>query len=81
MLIPLVERLKTWFEAGLVSVVVEARALGESPVWMVRGPSIHVFNAERSEEYLSFHVFGTVPHHHDILTWRSTTPGGVAGRT
>ncbi|MFD2135836.1 hypothetical protein ACFSLT_12685 [Novosphingobium resinovorum] len=31
------------------------------------GPSIHVFNAARTEEYLRFDVFGRVLHYHYIL--------------
>jgi hypothetical protein len=67
MLIPLIERHARWFNGGLVTVAVEARALGDSPDRMVRGPSIHVFNATRSEEYLRFDVFGQVLHYHYIL--------------
>lgn len=67
MLIPMVERHTRWFDAGLVSIAVEARALGDSPQRMVRGPSIHVFNAGRDEEYLRFDVFGKVLHYHYIL--------------
>lgn len=67
MLIPLIERHSQWFDAGLVSIAVEARALGESETRMVRGPSIHVFNADRSEEYIRFDVFGKVLHYHYIL--------------
>jgi hypothetical protein len=67
MLIPLVEHHSRWFDAGLISIAVEARALGDDPQRMVRGPSIHVFNAERTEEYVRFDVFGTVLHYHYIL--------------
>jgi hypothetical protein len=67
MLIPLMEQYTTWFNGGLVSIAVESRALGASPERMVRGPSIHVFNALRTEEYLRFDVFGTVLHYHYIL--------------
>lgn len=67
MLIPMIERHAQWFEAGLVSIAVEARALGDSPQRMVRGPSIHVFNAARTEEYIRFDVFGKVLHYHYIL--------------
>ena len=54
MLIPMIEHHATWFEAGPVSIAVEARALGDSPQRMVRGPSIHVFSAARDEEYIRF---------------------------
>jgi hypothetical protein len=67
MLIPLIDDHSRWFDAGLVSIAVEARALGDDPQRMVRGPSIHVFNADRTEEYVRFDVFGTVLHYHYIL--------------
>lgn len=67
MLIPMIERHARWFDAGPVAIAVEARALGDSPQRMVRGPSIHVFDAARTEEYLRFDVFGKVLHYHYIL--------------
>lgn len=67
MLIPMIEHHAKWFEGGLISIAVEARALGDSPDRMVRGPSIHVFNAARDEEYIRFDVFGQVLHYHYIL--------------
>lgn len=67
MLIPMIEQHATWFDGGLVSIAVEARALGDSAERMVRGPSIHVFNADRTEEYLRFDIFGKVLHYHYIL--------------
>ena len=67
MLIPMIEHHARWFDAGLVSVAVEARALGDNAERMVRGPSIHVFNASHTEEYLRFDVFGEVLHYHYIL--------------
>lgn len=67
MLIPMIERHATWFDAGPISIAVEARALGDSRERMVRGPSIHVFNSDHSEEYLRFDVFGKVLHYHYIL--------------
>lgn len=66
MLIPLMEQHTRWFDGGLISIGVEARALGNEQV-MVRGPSIHVFNADRTEEYVRFDVFGKVLHYHYIL--------------
>lgn len=66
MLIPIIDHHSIWFDAGLVSIAVEARALGDSAERMVRGPSIHVFSADRSEEYLRFDVFGKVLHYHYI---------------
>ena len=67
MLIPMIEHHARWFDAGPVSIAVEARALGDSAERMVRGPSIHVFNAGHTEEYLRFDVFGKVLHYHYIL--------------
>ena len=34
---------------------------------MVRGPSIHVFSADRTKEFLRFDLFGSVLHYHYIL--------------
>jgi hypothetical protein len=67
MLIPMIEHHARWFDAGLISIAVEARALGDSRDNMVRGPSIHVFSADHSEEYIRFDVFGKVLHYHYIL--------------
>jgi len=67
MLIPLLEQHARWFDAGLISIAVEARALGDSLDRMVRGPSIHVFSADHREEYVRFDVFGRVLHYHYIL--------------
>lgn len=65
-LIPIIERHSQWFGAGPLSIAVEARALGDSAERMVRGPSIHVFSANRAEEYLRFDVFGSVLHYHYV---------------
>jgi hypothetical protein len=67
MLIPPIERHTTWFDAGPVSIGVEARALGDSPERMVRGPSIHVCSADRGKEFIRFDVFGKVLHYHYIV--------------
>lgn len=67
MLIPLMEQHTRWFDAGPVSIGVEARALGDSPERMVRGPSIHVCSANRAQEFIRFDVFGKVLHYHYIL--------------
>jgi len=67
MLIPMMERHTRWFDAGPVSIGVEARALGTSADNMVRGPSIHVCSADHQEEYIRFDVFGKVLHYHYIL--------------
>lgn len=66
-LIPMIEAHSTWFDAGPISIAVEARALGDSSERMVRGPSIHVFDATHTDEYLRFDVFGAVLHYHYIL--------------
>lgn len=66
MLIPPMDHYTRWFDAGPISIGVEARALGNE-AFIVRGPSIHVFNAARTEEYLRFDVFGKVLHYHYIL--------------
>ncbi|MDE2597712.1 MAG: hypothetical protein KGL44_12640 [Sphingomonadales bacterium] len=67
MLIPQIEHHARWFDAGPVSIAVEARALGDSAERMVRGPSIHLFDAARNNEYIRFDVFGKVLHYHYIL--------------
>jgi hypothetical protein len=67
MLIPIMQHHTKWFDAGPVSIGVEARALGDSPEGMIRGPSIHVCNAARDEEYIRFDVFGSVLHYHYCL--------------
>ena len=66
MLIPIMPHHTRWFDAGPVSIGVEARALGDSADNMVRGPSIHVFDARREKEYVRFDVFGKVLHYHYI---------------
>lgn len=65
-LIPMIEGHATWFDAGLISIAVEARALGDSAERMVRGPSIHVFSANHQDEHLRFDVFGKVLHYHYV---------------
>src|SRR3974390_3023579 len=67
LLIPHMEQHSRWFDAGPIIIAVEARALGDNRERMVRGPSIHVFNADRTEEYVRFDVFGEVLHYHFIL--------------
>jgi len=67
MLIPIMQHHTRWFDAGPISIGVEARALGSDAENMVRGPSIHVCNADRSEEYIRFDVFGAVLHYHYCL--------------
>ena len=66
-LIPIMEHHARWFEAGPVTIAVEARALGTSRERMVRGPSIHVFSVDRSKEFIRFDLFGREQHYHYIL--------------
>jgi hypothetical protein len=66
-LIPIIEHHARWFAAGPVTIAVEARALGLSRERMVRGPSIHVFSADRAKEYVRFDMFGREQHYHYIL--------------
>lgn len=65
-LIPIMPHHTRWFDAGPVSIGVEARALGDSAENMVRGPSIHVCDARRDKEFVRFDVFGKVLHYHYI---------------
>jgi hypothetical protein len=67
-LIPILDRNAKFFRAGPVTFGVEGRALG-IPGGNVgeRGASLHVFNADRSEEWLRFDCFDKVPHYHYIL--------------
>jgi hypothetical protein len=65
MLIPPMEHHTRWFDAGPVSIGVEARALGDERM-IVRGPSIHVCDANRDKEFVRFDVFGAVLHYHYI---------------
>jgi hypothetical protein len=68
MLIPVMAHNADWFEAGPVTFAVEARVLGDKDgVVGERGASIHVFNAERTEEYARFDCFERIPHYHYIL--------------
>lgn len=67
MLIPIMQHHTRWFDAGPISIGVEARALGENVDHMVRGPSIHVCSADRKKEFIRFDVFGAVLHYHYII--------------
>ena len=66
-LIPIMEHHTRWYDAGPISIGVEARALGDSAERMVRGPSIHVCSADRTREFVRFDVFGAVLHYHYVL--------------
>jgi hypothetical protein len=68
MLLPVMAHNADWFEAGPVTFAVEARVLGDGKgVVGERGVSLHVFNADRSEEYARFDCFQNHPHYHYIL--------------
>jgi hypothetical protein len=57
-----------WFEAGPVTFAVEARVLDDDQGEMgERSASIHVFGADRREEYARFDCFERFPHYHYIL--------------
>jgi hypothetical protein len=68
MLIPIMAHNARWFEAGPVTFAVEGRVLGDKDDNVgERGASIHVFSADRSEEYARFDCFEKVPHYHYIF--------------
>jgi len=68
MLIPVMTHHAKWFEAGPVTFAVEARVLGDSKGNVgERGASIHIFSADRSQEWARFDCFEKVPHYHYIL--------------
>ncbi len=66
MLIPIMEHHARYFDGGPICIAVEARALGSNKENMVRGPSIHVFSADRKREFLRFDLFGGELHYHYI---------------
>jgi hypothetical protein len=71
MLIPIMAHNAKWFEAGPVTFAVEGRVLGDKDGNVgERGASIHLFSADRSEEYARFDCFEKVPHYHYILNDR-----------
>jgi hypothetical protein len=68
MLIPIMEHHTEWIEGGPVAFGVEARAMGDGKGNVgERGASLHVCNAERTEEYARFDCFQYYPHYHYIL--------------
>jgi hypothetical protein len=68
MLIPVMAHHAKWFDAGPVAFAVEARVLGDSRGNVgERGASIHIFSADRSQEWARFDCFEKVPHYHYIL--------------
>lgn len=68
MLIPIQDKEAEFFPAGPITFGIECRVLGH-PDGRVgeRGASLHVFNADRSEEYIRFDCFERLPHYHYIL--------------
>jgi hypothetical protein len=67
-LIPIMDHNARFFRAGPVTFGIEGRVLGtpEGKVGEI-GASIHVFNADRSEEWLRFDCFDRGPHYHYVL--------------
>lgn len=68
MLIPIQDDEADFFPAGPITFGIESRVLGH-PDGRVgeRGASLHIFNADRSEEYIRFDCFERIPHYHYIL--------------
>jgi hypothetical protein len=63
--IPILSHNAEWFEAGPVTFAVEARLLTKSTDALSGGGgSIHVFSADRTQEYLRFDCFDRMPHYH-----------------
>lgn len=68
MLLPVMAHNAAWIEAGPVTFAVEARVLGDAQGRIgERGASLHIFNADRTEEYVRFDNFQNGPHYHYIL--------------
>jgi hypothetical protein len=67
-LIPIMDHHARFFRAGPVTFGIEGRVLGtaDGKVGEI-GASLHVFNADRSEEWLRFDCFDRGPHYHYIL--------------
>ena len=67
-LIPIMDHHAEFLRAGPVTFGIEGRVLG-TPAGVVGeiGASFHVFNADRSEEWLRFDCFDRGPHYHYVL--------------
>jgi hypothetical protein len=66
--LPIIPHHAKWFEAGPVTFALEVRVIQErDKATTDRSESVHVFNADRSEEYARFDSFGAFPHYHYIL--------------
>jgi hypothetical protein len=67
-LIPIMEHHAAFIPAGPVTFGVEGRVLGtRQGVVGEIGASLHVFNADRTEEWLRFDCFDRGPHYHYVL--------------
>lgn len=66
MLLPVTPENAKWFDAGPVAFAVEARVIGVGDAVVERGASLHVFGADRAQEYLRFDCFEGHPHYHYI---------------
>ena len=65
--IPMMAQNAAWFDGGPVSFAIEARLLSESQDDKSGGGgSIHVFGADRTEEFVRFDCFDSEPHYHYI---------------
>lgn len=67
MLLPPTPEETTWLPAGPVTFAVEARVFGtEAGEVIDRGVSLHVYDADRRQEWLRFDSFDLGPHYHYI---------------
>jgi hypothetical protein len=65
--IPIIEHNSEWFEAGPVTFAVETRVLGAAKAGRAAGGgTIHVFSADRAQEFVRFDCFDAAPHYHYI---------------
>jgi hypothetical protein len=68
MLIPIMDHQAEFIPAGPVAFGIEGRAFADALGRVAeRGVSVHVFNADRSEEYARYDCFEGTPHYHYIL--------------
>lgn len=68
MLLPPTPEEMTWFQAGPVAFGLEARVFGDAAGEVSdRGVSLHVYDADRKQEWLRFDRFDKGPHYHYIL--------------
>jgi hypothetical protein len=70
MLIPIMDHQAEFFAAGPVTFGIEGRAFADAAGRVAeRGVSVHVFNADRSEEYARYDCFEGTPHYTLHLEW------------